>query len=251
MKPYIRLLLMITILMVVVSFSGCTTLTNPLSSQPSAEDWQLLKIKMNDGVSNETAETMRSLIESRFSGFSENYTVLLEPPESGVHRYLVINYSGINQTIAKRLATSEGKFEMTMDSTNGQRQLLIDNSDLVKNSIVVISNSESPENRKFTDKYVVGIKITEAGAKKFQRLANNLGATTNPEEHKISIILDDEVLQYSPLSSGSGGGADKLKTDIVDSFAIPAGKGEYGRINSQFIAQILKFGPLPVEATQV
>jgi len=251
MKTYIRLALMITILMGVISFSGCTTLTNPLSSQPSDEDWQLLKIKMNDGVSKETAETMRSLIESRFSGFSGNYTVLLELPESGVYRYLVINYSGINQTLAKRLATSEGKFEMTMDSTNGQRQLLIDNSDLVPDSISVISNSKSPENRKFTDRYDVGIKITETGAKKFQSLANNLGATTNPEEHKISIILDDEVLQYSPLSSGSTGIADKLKTDIVYFFAIPAGKGEYGRINSQFIAQILKFGPLPVEATQV
>lgn len=242
---------MITILIVVISFSGCTTLTNPLSSQPSSEAWQLLKIKMNDGVSKETAETMRSLIESRFSGFSGNYTVFLEPPESGVYRYLVINYSGINQTFAKRLVSSEGKFEMTMDSTNGQRQLLINNSDLVPNSISVISNSQSPENRKFTDRYVVGIKITETSAKKFQSLANYLGATTNPEEHKISIILDDKVLQYSPLSSGPGGLADKLKTDILDSFAIPAGTGEYGRINSQFIVQILKFGPLPVEATQV
>jgi hypothetical protein len=200
MKTDIRLALIITILMVVISFSGCTTLTNPLSSQPSAEDWQLLKIKMNEGISKETAETMRSLLESRFSGFSGNYTVLIEPPESGVYRYLVINYSGINQTFAKRLASSEGKFEMTMDSTNGQRQLLINNSDLVPNSIFVISNSQSPENRKFTDRYVVGIKITETGAKKFQSLANNLGATTKPEEHKISIILDDEVLQYSPLS---------------------------------------------------
>jgi hypothetical protein len=75
---------MITILMGVISFSGCTTLTTPLSSQPSDEDWQLLKIKMNDGVSKETAETMRSLIESRFSGFSENYTVLLEPDRKSV-----------------------------------------------------------------------------------------------------------------------------------------------------------------------
>ncbi len=245
-----KLLSLIVLLIILINgmlLCGCVAPNNP----PPSDEWHSFKIEMDNGVSKETAETIKNIISSRFSDMDGFYDITLIPADLDNYRYLEIKYAKIDTKSATQLATSPGSFQIRIDTNNSQSELVLTNNDIVSNSVNISwypldsGNKESPnDNNEEYFNWAVDLQLTETGAKKFQKMSDELGVTTDPERHMISCLIDDQNIFSAPLSPDL---AKMLKTDPVYSMSMWMGSGVGAKNRAKIAAQLIKYGPLPVE----
>ncbi len=130
---------------------------------------------------------------------------------------MLIDFAGIPYDQAMKIVGRQGKFEMRIqtDGNNSTHVLYGDEVQGVGDPTSTIQNDG-------TTSWGVTFGLTSAGAQTFQQACIANGATKDPNNHYVMMLLDDKVFYSRPLSSDL---ATSLATKPVDTMVAMTGYG--------------------------
>jgi preprotein translocase subunit SecD len=140
---------------------------------------------------------------------------------------------------AQNIVGKQGKFEIRIETTGNQSEHVLfgDSISSVKMPTQVPAGSN-----------IWGVEFTlnEAGAKAFQDAAIKYGATHDPDNHKLSMILDNKTVYSAPMNSKL---ASSLATEPVRQLVATTGSGTSGSKEATNLEIHLRAGALPVDVS--
>jgi len=192
-----------------------------------------------EGVSRSTAETVKRILEEKINtlGTRDARVNLLTPVGSSVVRYVRVELAGVNMQTAREIVTQQGKFEIRIQTTANETEHVLF-GDVITS--VSVPSKESPGQ----DVWGVGFSLSEEGADAFRDACIQTGATTDPESHYLSMILDGRTVYSAPLSPDL---AKSLVTQPTRQLYATTGEGNAGLQQAQQLEIHLRAGALPVE----
>ena len=97
-----------------------------------------------------------------------------------------------------------------------------------------------------SDKWGVGFTLSESGAAAFREAAIKYGATSDPANHNLLMLLDNKTVYSAPLSEDLAG---QLQTENIRQLFASTGAGNYGSEQATNLEIHLRAGALPVDVT--
>ncbi|MFV9676417.1 MAG: preprotein translocase subunit SecD [Methanosarcinales archaeon] len=200
------------------------------------------------GITQETREETRRIIETKLNMLGLASTAI----RTVGNNLIVIDLAGIDIKTAKNLVGNPGKFEIRIqtngtagDINDGQRLEEMENI-----SVHVVYGSEGiqsvrmvPERTGERSPWGAPFSLTEKGAEALRDAAIEYGALDNPEDHELTMLLDDVVVYSGPLSPEL---AEDLRTEPRYSLISQTGVGNEGLKRAKELIIHLKAGALPV-----
>jgi preprotein translocase subunit SecD len=203
-----------------------------------------------EGVTQETRDETRRIIDVKLN--------LLGLADTNIrtvgNNFILVDLAGVDIGTAKAIVGKPGKFEIRIqtagigsDLEQGMRFEEIENitAHVVFGSEGIESKSVGtmPVRESENSPWGAAFTLTEKGATALQEAALEYGATDNPVDHELAMLLDDVVIYSAPLSP-------KLAQDLKEKPAY-ALRAETGLENEGFerakeLIIHLKAGVLPV-----
>jgi preprotein translocase subunit SecD len=192
------------------------------------------------GVSKSTADTVKRVLENKINAMgTKDAKVNTLTGLNNVGRYIRVEMAGVDMKQAQEIVGKQGKFEIRIQTTGNA-------SEHVLSGDVITSVQNPTQNPAGSDKWGVSFTLNEAGATSFQEAAIKYGATTDPSNHYLNMLLDNETVYSAPLSEDL---ARQLQTQKIRQLYASTGTGTYGSKQATQLEIHLRAGALPVDVT--
>lgn len=190
------------------------------------------------GVSKSTAETTKLVLENKINSLgTKDAKVQTLTGMNNVARYVRVELAGVDMKQAQEIVGKQGKFEIRVQTIGNESEHV-----LFGDSITSVQNpSQEPAG---SDHWGVGFTLSEAGASAFQEGAVKYGATKDPQNHYLVMLLDNTTVYSAPLSDDL---AARLQSEKTRQLFASTGTGTYGSKQAQTLEIHLRAGALPVD----
>jgi preprotein translocase subunit SecD len=194
----------------------------------------------SQGVSKSTAETVKRILESKINALgTKDAKVNTLTGFNNVARYIRVELAGVDMNQAQDIVGKQGKFEIRVQTTENATEHVLSGDAITS----VQLPTQAPPG---SDKWGVSFTLSEAGATAFQEAAIAFGATTDPDNHYLLMILDNKTVYSAPLSDDL---ARQLQTQKIRQLYASTGTGTYGSRQATELEIHLRAGALPVDVT--
>ena len=191
------------------------------------------------GVSKDSAAHIKTILENKINSMgTKDAKVNTLAGLNNVVRYVRIELAGVNMNEAQQIVGKQGKFEIRVQTTGNQSEHVVFGDK--------ISSVQVPEKDLQSGSWGVQFTLNEAGAAEFQNAAIKNGATDNPENHELMMILDNVTVYSAPLNDRL---ATSLKTEPVRQMIASTGTGTSGATAATNLEIHLRAGALPVDVS--
>jgi len=200
------------------------------------------------GITQETREETRRIIETKLNMLGLASTAI----RTVGNNLIVIDLAGIDIKTAKNLVGNPGKFEIRIQTNGTAGDINVGQrlEEMANISVHVVYGSEGiqsvsmvPERTGERKPWGAPFSLTEKGAEALRDAAIEYGALDNPEDHELTMLLDDVVVYSGPLSLEL---AEYLRTEPQYSLRSQTGVGNEGLKRAKELIIHLKAGALPV-----
>ena len=194
----------------------------------------------NPGVSKTTADTVKRILESKINAMgTKDAKVNTLTGFNNVARYIRVEMAGVDMNQAQEIVGRQGKFEIRVQTTGNATEHVVSGDTITS---VQLPSQEPPG----SDKWGVGFTLNDAGATAFQEAVIKYGATTDPANHYLLMLLDNETVYSAPLSDELAG---QLQTQKIRQLFASTGVGKTGSNQATQLEIHLRAGALPVDVT--
>ncbi len=203
-----------------------------------------------EGVTKETLEETRRIIDVKLNllGLADTKTRIIEP------NFILVDLAGVDIGTATNIVGNPGKFEIRIQTagTGGDIGQGLRFEEIENITAHVVYGEEGIETKSVgavpvreTENSPWGASFTlkEKGAVALRDAALEYGATDNPIDHELAMLLDDVVVYSAPLSPEL---AQDLKEKPAYGLRAETGLGTEGYEAAKALIIHLKAGVLPV-----
>jgi preprotein translocase subunit SecD len=192
------------------------------------------------GVSKSTADLVKRILETKINTLgTKDAKVNTLTGLNNVARFIRVELAGVDMTQAQEIVGKQGKFEIRIQTTGNQTEHVLSGETITS----VQTPSQEPPG---SDKWGVGFTLSESGAAEFRAAAIKYGATSDPANHNLIMLLDNSSVYSAPLSEDLAG---KLQSDTIRQLFASTGTGKYGTQQATNLEIHLRAGALPVDVT--
>jgi len=192
------------------------------------------------GVSKATAENVKRILENKINTLgTKDAKVNTLTGLNNVARYIRVELAGVDMKQAQEIVGKQGKFEIRVQTTGNQTEHVLSGETITS---VQVPSQEPPG----SDKWGVGFTLSESGAAAFRAAAIKYGATAEPANHNLIMLLDNKTVYSAPLSEDLAG---KLQSENIRQLFASTGTGKYGTQQATNLEIHLRAGALPVDVT--
>jgi preprotein translocase subunit SecD len=192
----------------------------------------------NQGVSKATAEDVKRILENKINTLgTKDAKVNTLTGLNNVARYVRVELAGVDMKQAQEIVGKQGKFEIRVQTLGNSTEHVLFGDAITS---VQMPSQEPPG----SDKWGVGFTLSEAGATAFQNAAIKYGATVDPANHYLIMLLDNKTIYSAPLSEDLAG---KLQGEKTRQLFASTGTGKYGTQQATNLEIHLRAGALPVD----
>ncbi|MDD1683420.1 MAG: preprotein translocase subunit SecD [Methanoregula sp.] len=190
------------------------------------------------GVSKSTADTVKRILESKINAIgTKDAKVNTLTGFNNVARYIRVELAGVDMDQAQDIVGKQGKFEIRIQTTGNTTEHVL-SGDMITS--VQMPSQEPPG----SDRWGVSFTLSEEGATAFQEAAIRYGATADPANHYLAMILDNTTVYSAPLSDDLAG---RLHSEKTRQLYASTGSGKYGSQQATELEIHLRAGALPVD----
>lgn len=213
-----------------------------IAKKPDGEDL------FEEGVTPATRDETRRIIETKINMLGLASTTIRTVGDN----LIIIDLAGIDIRTARDIVGNPGKFEIRIqtegvggDIVKGQRLEEIENitAHVMYGSEGIGSVGTVPEREKEDAPWGAPFTLKEEGAVALRDAAMIYGATDNPTDHELAMLLDDVVVYSAPLASEACAGLEK---EPIYRWTANTGPGDEGRNKAKELIIHLRAGALPV-----
>jgi len=192
------------------------------------------------GVSKSTAEDSKRILENKINSFgTKDAKVNTLIGMNNVARYIRVELAGVDMKQAQDIVGKQGKFEIRVQTVGNESEHV-----LFGDAITSVQNpSQEPAG---SDRWGVGFTLSDSGAAAFRDGAMKFGATADPENHYLVMLLDNKTVYSAPLSSDLAG---KLQAEKIRQLYASTGSGKSGMTQATNLEIHLRAGALPVDVS--
>jgi len=192
------------------------------------------------GVSKATAEDVKRILENKINTLgTKDAKVNTLTGMNNVARYIRVELAGVDMKQAQEIVGKQGKFEIRVETTANQTEHV-----LFGDAITSVQNpSQEPAG---SDRWGVGFTLSESGAAAFRQGAIKYGATADPANHNLVMLLDNKTVYSAPLSDDLAG---KLQAENIRQLYASTGAGKAGTVQATNLEIHLRAGALPVDVS--
>ena len=195
-------------------------------------------VSYQPGISSSTADLVKQILEQKINSMgTKDFRVNTITGINGVTRYVRVEMAGVDMNQAQQIVGRQGLFEIRIQSTGNQTEHVLYGSSIT--SVQVPSQQPAGSNN-----WGVGFTLSADGANTFQNAAIQYGATTDPANHKLSMLLDNQTVYNAPLSQQL---ASSLVTEPTTQLFASTGSGTSGEQQATNLEIQLRAGALPVD----
>ncbi len=239
--------LLLSVVFLAPGYSGGQLTTN-LKFGLDFEGGSFVKLKLvnnsspGEPISAQTLERTKAIMETKINEYGLKNTPVNTVRDDQGNAYVLVDFAGIPYDEAMSIVGRQGKFEMRIQTQGNESVFILDSSDVqgVSDAAAHMEGSETV--------YGVPFILTKEGAIKFQEACIKYGATTDPDNHYVMMLLDDKVFYSRPLSIEL---ANDLKTKPVDQMEAMTGTGMEGQDMAKEVSIHMSAGSLPVSVVPV
>ncbi len=201
-----------------------------------------------EGVTPATRDETRRIIETKINMLGLASATIRTVGDN----LIIIDLAGIDIRTAKDIVGKPGKFEIRIQTEGvggeiekGQRIEEIENitAHVMYGSEGIGSVGTVPTRDDENSPWGAPFALKEGGAVALRDAAVNYGATDNPTEHELAMLLDDVVVYSAPLASEA---CADLKKEPIYTWTANTGVGDEGRAEAKELIIHLRAGALPV-----
>ncbi len=192
------------------------------------------------GVSKSTGDDVKRILENKINSLgTKDAKVNTLTGFNNVARYVRVEMAGVDMKQAQEIVGKQGKFEIRIQTTGNETEHVLSGDSITS---VQLPSQEPPG----SDKWGVSFTLDDAGAAAFQLAAIQYGATTDPANHYLLMILDNQTVYSAPLSEDLAG---QLQTQKIRQLYASTGSGTYGSQQATQLEIHLRAGALPVDVS--
>jgi preprotein translocase subunit SecD len=192
------------------------------------------------GVSKSTAEDVKRILENKINTLgTKDAKVNTLTGMNNVARYIRVELAGVDMKQAQDIVGKQGKFEIRVQTTGNLTEHVLSGDTITS---VQMPSQEPPG----SDRWGVGFTLSESGAAAFRAAAIKYGATADPANHNLVMLLDNTSVYSAPLSEDLAG---KLQVENIRQLFASTGSGKYGTQQATNLEIHLRAGALPVDVT--
>ncbi len=192
----------------------------------------------SQGVSKATADDVKRILENKINSMgTKDAKVNTLTGFNNVARYVRVEMAGVDMKQAQDIVGKQGKFEIRVQTAGNTTEHVLSGETITS----VQMPSQSPPG---SDKWGVSFTLSEAGAAAFQAAAIKYGATTDPANHYLLMLLDNKTVYSAPLSDDLAG---QLQTQQIRQLYASTGTGKAGSTQATELEIHLRAGALPVD----
>ena len=193
-------------------------------------------ISYQQGVSKDTAAEVKTILENKINSMgTKDAKVNVLTGVNNVARYVRVEMAGVDMNEAQQIVGKQGKFEIRIQTTGNQSEHVLYGD--------AITSVQSPS-KTTRGEWGVGFTLNDAGAATFREAAIKYGATTDPNNHQLTMILDNKTVYSAPLSSDL---ASSLQSEPTRSMTASTGTGTAAMQQATNLEIHLRAGALPVD----
>jgi preprotein translocase subunit SecD len=194
----------------------------------------------SQGVSKSTADSVKRVLENKINSLgTKDAKVNTLTGFNNVGRYIRVEMAGVDMKQAQEIVGKQGKFEIRIQTTGNTTEHVVSGDAITSVQVP----SQEPAG---SDKWGVAFTLSEEGATAFQNAAIKYGATDDPANHYLAMLLDNKTVYSAPLSTDLAG---KLKTEKTRQLYASTGAGKSGSQQATDLEIHLRAGALPVDVT--
>lgn len=188
------------------------------------------------GVSKDTAEDLKLILENKINSVgTKDAKVQTLTGMNNIARYVRVELAGVDMNEAQEIVGRQGKFEIRIQTVGNETDHV-----LFGDAITSVGN---PEKDTRSGVWGVPFTLSEDGALALQQAAIKYDMTTNPEDHYLIMILDNQTVFNAPMVEDA---AAKLQTSPNRQWSASTGTGDHGLSDANRLNIHLKSGALPV-----
>ena len=187
--------------------------------------------RYTEGVRTETRDLTKNILSEKMNSLGLKDI----PVRTAGDNYILIDFAGIDLATAREIAEKPGKFEIRIQTTGNETQHILYGEDIESVGIVAYDQESGMWSTPFT--------LSETGALALQKAAIDAGATKNPMEHNLIMLLDGNEVYSAPLSNSA---AQQLEKGPIYSWQSSTGTGDEGKAQANQLQIHLRAGALPV-----
>lgn len=192
------------------------------------------------GVSKTTADSVKRVLENKINSLgTKDAKVNTLTGLNNVVRYIRVELAGVDMNQAQEIVGKQGRFEIRIQTTGNQTEHVLSGDAITS---VQVPSQEPPG----SDNWGVGFTLSESGAAAFRAAAIQYGATADPANHHLIMLLDNETVYSAPLSDDLAG---KIQNENIRQLFASTGAGNYGSQQATNLEIHLRAGALPVDVT--
>jgi len=190
------------------------------------------------GVSKSTAEDVKRILENKINTLgTKDAKVNTLTGMNNVARYIRVELAGVDMKQAQDIVGKQGKFEIRVQTAGNLTEHVLSGDTITS---VQMPSQEPPG----SDRWGVGFTLSESGAAAFRAAAIKYGATADPANHNLVMLLDNTSVYSAPLSEELAG---KLQVENIRQLFASTGSGKYGTQQATNLEIHLRAGALPVD----
>jgi len=204
----------------------------------AAEDGTI--VSYQPGISSSTADLVKQILVDKINAMgTKDAKVNTIVGSNNVARYVRVEMAGVDMNQAQQIIGKQGKFEIRIQSTGNQTEHVLYGDSITS----VQSPSQQPAG---SGDWGVGFTLSSDGAATLQSAAIKYGATTDPSNHYLTMLLDNQTVYSAPLSQQL---AASLQAAPTTQLFASTGSGTKGEQEATDLEIQLRAGALPVDVT--
>ena len=197
-------------------------------------------VSYQPGISSTTADLAKQILEDKINSMgTKDAKVNTITGLNGVAQYVRVEMAGVDMNQAQQIIGKQGKFEIRIQTTGNSTEHVLYGDSIT--SVAVPSQSPAGSGN-----WGVGFTLSADGASTFQNAAIQYGATTDPSNHKLTMLLDNQSVYSAPLSAGLAG---SLQSGPTTELFASTGSGTSGMQEATDLEIQLRAGALPVDVS--
>ena len=158
------------------------------------------------GVSKPTADAVQRILEIKINTLgTRDAKVTILTGKNNVAQFIRVELPGVDMKQAQEIVGKQGKFEIRIQTRGNLTEHVLYGDSI---SSVQVPGQEPAG----SDNWGVGFTLSESGADAFRAAAIKYGATADPANHNLIMLLDNSTVYSAPLSTDLAG---KLQSETI------------------------------------
>ena len=213
-----------------LDFVGGSTLTYKLTNQSNP----------NETISDATLELTKEIMTNKINKYGLSSTSIRSVTDQN-NVYMQIDFAGMTVDQANTIVGTPGKFEMRIQTTGNESAHVLYGED--------VAGVSPPQS--FADAggaWGVPIMLSPKGAQELQQASIQYGATTDPNNHPLIMLLDGVEFNREPLASDLASSISKAPVLQMNAML---GSNATSQAQAENVYVQMSSGSLPVQVQEV